>query len=172
VLYDVKSSEHFHLFPKEVCVVYSHDNYFTSVTSDREDLIQAIFEDILERYLAPLCNPPLSPELVSELYRHTKTYGCIRIQAERLYQDPQTGSFLLVTYPKKSTRTQKLVSRMPLADDGTPTAVSEAEYLPRWRYYLYYSDFTMMPVVLVVSLMTLAVLFGLYFRILFPSQPL
>lgn len=172
VLYDVKSSEHFQLFPNEVCVVYSHDNHFTSVTSDREELIQSIFEDVVERHLASLCNPPLSPSLVSDLYRHTRTYGCIRLKAERVHIEDSNRPMLLVTYPKKSTFRQKLISRIALTPDWAPLSLSEAQFIPRLVYYLRYSDFSLLPMVLVVLLLSLSVFFGLYLRILFPSHPL
>lgn len=173
VLYDAKSSEHFQLFPEEVCVVYSHDNHFTSITSEREDLIQAIFEDIVERHLAPIiATPPLSSGLVEDLYRHTKTYGVIRLKADRLHTDEAGNPFLLVTYPRTSRGLQKRIARIALDQNGMPLSIGEAEFIPRLHYHLKFNDLSFLPMVLAVSLMSLAVMSALYFRILFPSRPL
>lgn len=172
VLYDHHSSEHFQLFPNEVCVVYSHDNHFTSVTSSREDLIQTVFEDIVERHLSPLCQPPISPSLISDLYWHTKNYGCLRLNPERLFEDKEQNNFLLVNYPGCSTQLTKLISRISLTPTGEPVSLSPAEPLQRFRYYLKYTDFSLFPIILVVSLMTIAVVSALYFQILFSSKAL
>lgn len=167
VLYDVKSSEHFQLFPNEVCVVYSHDNYFTSVTSDQEDLIRAVFEDVLEKHMAPICDPPLPIELTNELYGHIKTYGCIQINPDRICNDSEGNVSMLVAYPGHSTRFSKLVSRIQLDETGIPVDISDTQYISRLQYYLRYSDFSLLPMILLAGLMIIAICFGLYFRIIF-----
>lgn len=171
VLYDEKSSAHFQLFPNEVCVVYSHDNHFTSVTSDQEDLIRAVFEDVVERHLAPITTPPLTSSLVDDLYRHLRTYGAIRLKADRLHTN-EHHPFLLVTYPGSSTRKLKRFAKLMLDANGTPLSIGEPDMMSRMRFHLRYSDLSYLPMVLVVSLMGFAVVSALYFRILFPSRPL
>lgn len=172
VLYDAHASEHFQLFPDEVCVVYSHDNHFTSVTSNREDLIQTLFEDVVERHLVDLSPPPLSPSLISDLYYHTKQYGRIRLKPERVHTTPAREAYLLVTYPGQANFKQKLIASIKLSDTGAPISISEASWISRLQYYLHYSDLSLVPMVLTLTFMTLAVIGALYFRILFPSEPL
>lgn len=172
VLYDAKSTEHFHLFPDEVCVVYSHDNHFTSITSEREDLVRALFEDMVERHLAPLATPPILPEITDTLYQHVQTHGMVRLKADRLYTEKSGESFLLVTYPKQRRFRLKQIARMQLDPSGQPLSLSEVEIVPWTRYYLHYMDLSVLPMVLTVVLMSLAVIGALYFRILFPPAPL
>ncbi len=172
VLYDEKSEDHFHLFPFEVCVVYSHDNYYTSVTSDNETLIRAIFEDVVERHLADLPSPVVSPELMDSLYQQTQEHGGIRLKVERMHYDSFGQPFLLVTYPKQSIFQKKRIAKLSLNEEFSPVAITPPVEVPKLLYILRYSDLTLLPMVLVLTVMTLAVVSALYFRILFPSQPL
>jgi len=153
VLYDAKSSEHFQLFPNEECVVYAAENHFTCVTSDREDLIWAVFEDVVERQMLPLTQPPLQPGLLKGLYQHLKTWGVLRIVPERLHTAPDGSSFLLVTYPKHHRFRSKQIAKIRLDEAGTPVEISDTEQLGRLQYQLRYTDLTLMPVLLVLSFM-------------------
>jgi hypothetical protein len=172
VLYDDKSTEHFQLFPEEVCVVYSHGNHFTSVTSERENLIQAIFEDVVERHLAPICEPPLAPGLITALYRHLTTYNIIRLKADRLHTDEAGQPYMLVTYPRQSKGMKKPFSRIILSETGVPLSLSEPEETTRFRYHLRYSDMSLLPMILVVSFMSFVILGALFLRMVFPSHTL
>lgn len=173
VLYDDDSSEHFHLFPDEVCVVYSHANHYSSVTSDQEELIQSIFEDVVERHLSPTCMPPYSPQLVEALYDHLKTYGTLRLKADRLHLDKATGQpFLLVTYPGQSRPWRKQFSRLLLSPTGDPLSLTEPEETSRLRYHLLYSDMTLWPMILAVAFMSVVVLGAVVLRVMFSSPSL
>jgi hypothetical protein len=170
VLYDEDSEEHFRLFPDEVCVVYSHNNHFTSVTSDRWDLLRMVFEDIVERQLTPVIKPPLPPEFVEALYSHTKTFGTIRLNAERLYTDRNGQNFMLLTYPKKSTAKRKRFAKMWIDDDGKPVHIDAPQLIPRWKFVLKYSDLSFTPMALVVMLMLFAVASALAMQLMFSNK--
>jgi hypothetical protein len=172
VLYDYKSTEHFQLFPNEVCVVYSHGNYFTSVTSNHEALLEAIFEDIVKRYLGPLTTAPIPKSVIDALYWHTQTYDCIRFKPDRLHKDAEGKPFLLMTYPKREKLKQKPFAKIFLDVAGTPTSVSEQEFLLRLVYHLRYTDPTFLPMILIAALMCIVIAASLYFRIFGPSHHL
>ncbi len=172
VLYDVESSEHFQLFPNEVCVVYSHDNYYTSVTSDREDLIYTMFEDLVEQYLAPITAPPLPQPFVQSLFELTKTQEVIRMKAERLHTDEEGQPFLLVTYPKQPFSQRKKMSRIYLNETGTPMAITPIETLPRLLYLWRYTDLSFTPIILTLALMTAVVGVAFFLRILLHAPKL
>jgi sulfur transfer complex TusBCD TusB component (DsrH family) len=166
VLYDVKSSDHFQLFPEEICVVYSHNNHYTSITSDKPDLIYALFEDTLERQLAPLNSPELLPAVVQGLFQQAQYYQTIRLVADRLYQD-EHKPYLLITYSSKhSSMENKLLCKLFLSEKGHPVFLDEPFYMPRWQYWLKYSDLSILPMVVMVSLVALAVLAAVYLKLL------
>ncbi len=172
VLYDDRSIEHFQLFPHEVLVVYSHDNYFTSVTSEQEDLLQALFEDLVEQSLAPITREKLQLPFLNQLYEYLNTYGTLRFKTERIHYDAENQPYLMVTFPGHSKGFKKLLAKIHLDNQGYPMSVSPVFSMPRWQYDLRYRDPTFMPMVLMVLMMLMMVLAGLYYRILFPSQPL
>lgn len=169
VLYDQRSTDHFLLFPYEMCVVYSHGNYYTSVTSEQEDLIQAVFEDIVERQLASISSPPFNPQFIAALYGHVKQYRTIRIKTERVHRDKSRQPFLLMTYPKRATFWTKPVARLMLDDTGNPVSFTEPEWISRLRYNLQYRDPILLPIVLILLLMGLTVAIVLYYRLNFPA---
>ncbi len=171
VLYDDRSTEHFQLFPDEVCVVYSHNNHFTSVTSALPDLIKTVFEDIVEQHLAPLLNQPLAPALMETLYHHTNAYGAIRLKPERVYQDDTGKSFLLITYPRQHGGGKKQIAKLYFDAHGNPELLSDVELISLRQYYLKYSDLSFLPIILTVFLMVVLVFGAFYFRVLFQSPP-
>lgn len=164
VLYDTKAEGHFLLFPYEDGVVYSHGNHYTSITSDKPELIRAVFEDMVEKQLAALTQQPINQSLLNTLYQQLLTHGALRLSPDRVHPDKDGTLFLLVTYPGQKLQGEKRIAKLGLSAQGEPVSLSEPELMPRWRYHLYFNDWSMLPFILLVILMAIGIVGWFYFK--------
>lgn len=170
-LWDKDSPNHFLLFPDEVCVLYSQDNYFTSMTSNQDSLIKALFNDVMSyKLLGPYDRmnqktgplPVLSADLMDALYDHVKDVGCIHLHNERLYRH-QGKDYWLITYPQseqpiQNDTTKHAVSHIRLNDQHLPEALEPMVPLSQWAYHSRYTDWFWFPVAMVLVLMLLTII--------------